>query len=255
MSGRIAIVTGGLTGIGLASAAALVHAGHRVAVGSRRGETGEAAEAARAKLGKGAFIGALDVADPASVAAFLAQVEERFGPAQILVNAAGIYREGFLDSADEQSWDDQVAINLTGSYRMIRALFPAMKAEGWGRIANIASTAGRVGAAGYAGYCASKAGVVGLSKAVAVEGAAFGISCISISPTWVETPMMNRALERHAAASGGTVAQAKAALHASNPQNRLVQPEEVAALVAFFCSPDAPALTNEDIQVNAGALW
>jgi NAD(P)-dependent dehydrogenase (short-subunit alcohol dehydrogenase family) len=138
---------------------------------------------------------------------------------------------------------------------MTRAVFGGMQAEGWGRIANIASTAGTRGEKGYAAYCASKAGLIGLSKATAVEGAPNGISCIAVSPTWVETPMMAQAITRIAEEQGISQTAARASLEASNPQGRLVQPEEVAAVVAFFCSPSAPGLTNVDIQINAGADW
>lgn len=255
MSSRVAIITGGLTGIGLASAKALAEQGHKIAIGSRRGDEDQLASHAREVLGDDALIGQLDVGQDESVRRFVEKVNNTLGAAQILVNAAGIYRQGFLHDGDDSSWFDQIEINLNGTYRMIRALFPAMKAAGWGRIANIASTAGIVGAEGYAGYCASKAGVIGLSKSVGVEGAPYGINCISISPTWVETPMMDNAVIRHAAADGGSAQAAKQALHASNPQGRLVQPAEIAALVGFFSTDQAQALTNEDIQVNAGALW
>ena len=255
MPPRVALVTGGLTGIGLASAKALCDAGHRVAVCSRRGADDAVADRARAVLGEDVMIATMDVSKDASVAACVAQVSQRLGAPDILVNAAGNYRESFLSEPDDSAWFDQIEVNLNGSYRTIRACFAAMKRKGWGRIVNIASTAGSKGAAGYSGYCAAKAGVIGLSKAVAVEGAPYGITCISLSPTWVETPMMDAATERHARAMGGTAADAKAALTGSNPQGRLVQPQEIAAIVGFFCTDAAPALTNTDIQINAGADW
>jgi len=250
---KVALVTGGLTGIGLASAIALRDAGHRLAICARSGGSGPVAEAARAALGP-CLIGAVDVADSGSVDRFVAKVTRDLGPPDILVNAAGNYREAFLTDADDRAWFDQIEVNLNGTYRMIRACFGAMQARGWGRIANIASTAGTTGAAGYSGYCAAKAGVIGLSKAVAVEGAPYGINCISISPTWVETPMMDAAVIRHAR-TGGTPQSAKAALKSSNPQGRLVQPDEIAAMVTFFASDASRGLTNVDIQINAGADW
>lgn len=255
MTARVALVTGGLTGIGLASAKALAAAGHHVAICSRRGDVDELADAAHAALNGACLIGAVDVASQASIDDFVARVTRQFGAPQILVNAAGNYREGFLSDPDDTAWFDQIDINLNGCYRTIRATFAGMQALGWGRIVNIASTAGSKGAAGYSGYCAAKAGVIGLSKAIAVEGAPNGINAISISPTWVETPMMDAALQRHAAASGDTVLAAKAALLRSNPQGRLVQPGEVGSVVAFFCSDHAQGLTNVDIQINAGADW
>lgn len=255
MTQRIAIVTGGTTGIGLACAAALIARGHRVAIGARR--AGEAAVQAevRAALGDGVLLAALDVTSRPSINGFVAKVGEAFGPPGILVNAAGIYHEAFLHDHSDAAWDEQIAINLSGAFRMTRAVFPGMVAAGWGRIANIASTAGTRGERGYAAYCASKAGLIGLSKATAVEGAPHGISCISVSPTWVETPMMENAFDRIATAQGISRDAARAVLAASNPQGRIVQPAEVAAMVDFFCAEAAPGLTNVDIQINAGADW
>lgn len=255
MTGRIAIITGGTTGIGLACAKALIASGHRVAIGARgAGDLALQADL-KAQLGTDTLVARLDVADRAAVEAFVAQVRVALGRPTILVNAAGIYREAFLPDHAEADWCDQIEINLTGAFRMTRAVFGGMQAEGWGRIANIASTAGTKGEKGYAAYCASKAGLIGLSKATAVEGAPHGISCIAVSPTWVETPMMAQAITRIAEDEGLSLTHARASLEASNPQGRLVQPEEVAAMVGFFCSPHAPALTNVDIQINAGAGW
>jgi len=226
---RTAIVTGGLTGIGAASAAALEAAGCNVAVGSRSGG-----------------FAALDVSDSASVVAFVDKVRADLGPPAILVNAAGVYRGAPIDEQTDEDWEADIATNLTGVFKMTRAVMPAMKIAGWGRIVNIASTAAHMGAAGYGAYCASKAAVVALSKVTAIEGAPHGINCVSISPTWIETPMMDGAVAR---------GMSKDWIASQNPQNRLVQPEEVAALVAFCCSDASPALTHEDIKVNAGAEW
>jgi NAD(P)-dependent dehydrogenase (short-subunit alcohol dehydrogenase family) len=252
---RVALITGGLTGIGLAAAKALADQGHHVAIGSRQGDNAHATEEARALLGKDALIAKLDVASQPSVDAFTTSVRLHFGPPTILVNAAGIYREAFFPSHSDADWRDQIEINLNGPFRMIRALWGDMVEAGWGRIANVASTAGSVGAAGYAAYCASKAGVIGLTKSVGVEGAPQGINCISVSPTWVETPMMENAIGRIAKANGITPEAARERLTHSNPQGRLVQPEEVANLIGFFCTDASLGLTNVDIQVNAGADW
>lgn len=255
MTGRIAIITGGTTGIGLASARLLALRGHRVAIGARGAADPAVLAGVTAVLGRDAMVAPLDVASRASVDGFVARVRETLGPPTILVNAAGIYREAFLHDHDEGDWTDQIEINLSGAFRMTRAVFPDMIAAGWGRIANIASTAGSRGERGYAAYCASKAGLIGLTKATAVEGAPMGISCIAISPTWVETPMMAKAFDRIAAARGISRDAARTVLSASNPQGRIVQPEEVAAMVDFFCSEAAPGLTNVDVQINAGADW
>lgn len=255
MSGRVAIVTGGLTGIGLAAAKCLVRSGHRVAVCSRSGAEPAAVSSMQAELGSDVLVDALDVASQESVDALVGRVRDALGPPQILVNAAGIYREAFLEDHGDAEWIDQIEVNLTGTFRMIRAVYPDMLEGRWGRIANLASTAGTKGASGYAGYCASKAGVIGLSKAVAVEGAPHGINCIAVSPTWVETPMMDNAVQRIASARGITREAAHASIEKSNPQNRIVQPQEIGELICFFCSDHSPGLTNVDIQVNAGADW
>ena len=255
MTGRVAIITGGTTGIGLASSRALIASGHRIAIGARRAGDPEVRAEVIATLGTDVMVLGLDVASRASVDGFVEKVRQSLGAPTLLINAAGIYREAFLHDHDEDAWTDQIDINLSGSFRMIRAVFPGMIAAGWGRIANIASTAGSMGERGYAAYCASKAGVIGLSKATAVEGAPHGISCIAISPTWVETPMMAAAFNRIAAERGISVAEARAVLSASNPQGRIVQPDEIAAMVDFFCSDKAPGLTNVDVQINAGADW
>jgi len=253
---RVAIVTGGLTGIGLAAAVALQNAGHRVAVGSRRGtEDPETADNARNALGCGAWVGRLDVTDEASISTFLSEVTSRMGKPTLLVNSHGIFQEANILGHSEEAWHQQMDINLNGVFRMIRAVFPGMVSEEYGRIVNVSSTAGHVGAEGYAAYCASKAAVIGLSKAVAIEGAPHNITCVSISPTFIETPMMDDAAVRMAEATGKTTVEMKERLKRSNPQGRLVQPEEVGNLIAFCCSDASPALTNEDIQINAGALW
>ncbi len=226
---RVAIVTGGLAGIGAASARALEAAGCKVAVASRSGGFAR-----------------LDVSDTESVTAFVDRVRTDLGPPTILVNSAGIYCGAPIHEQTDQDWETDIGTNLTGVFKMTRAVLPDMQAAGWGRIVNIASTAAHVGAPNYGAYCASKAGVVALSKVTAIEGAPHGINCVSISPTWIETPMMDGAVAR---------GMSKAWIAAQNPQNRLVQPEEVAALVAFCCSDASPALTNEDIKVNAGAEW
>ena len=243
---------GASEGLGRALAVVMSRAGAEVIVSAR---SEDRLKSLVAELpGKASFV-TLDVADRASVDGFVAQVAKAFGAPTILVNAAGIYQEAFLQDHSEGAWIDQIEINLSGAFRMTRAVFSGMIDAGWGRIANIASTAGTKGERGYAAYCASKAGLIGLSKATAVEGAPHGISCIAVSPTWVETPMMENAFDRIAMAQGITREAARAVIAGSNPQGRIVQAAEVAAIVDFFCSDAAPGLTNVDIQINAGADW
>ena len=120
---------------------------------------------------------------------------------------------------------------------------------------NIASTAANTAQSTHAAYCASKAGLLGLSRAVALEGASHGVTCTTVSPTWVETEMLHGSIEKMAKRSGRTIADERQTIAKANPQHRLVQPSEIAELVSFLSSDLAPALTMEDIQINAGAFW
>lgn len=255
MKQRVAVVTGGLQGIGLAITRALTDNGARVAVGSRRGGDPKSAGAARQAVGSEGMVDSLDVSSAASVDAFISKVKNQIGTPEILVNAAGISVHQTVCGHSDQDWDDVIDINLSGPFRMIRACLPDMKQRGWGRIINIASTAARVAAPTHAAYCASKAGLVGLTRAVALEGGPHGVTCVAISPGWVETEMLRESARIMARNSGRTQADEIAAMGASNPQNRLIQPQEIAALAIFCCSEDAAGLTMEDVQVNAGALW
>jgi NAD(P)-dependent dehydrogenase (short-subunit alcohol dehydrogenase family) len=255
MKQRVAVVTGGLQGIGLAITRALIDTGAKVAVGSRRGGDSKSVGAARQAVGSDGMVDSLDVSSPASVDSFITKVKNQIGTPEILVNAAGVSVHQTVCGHSDKDWDDVIDINLSGPFRMIRACLPDMKQRGWGRIINIASTAARVAAPTHAAYCASKAGLVGLTRAVALEGGPHGVTCVAISPGWVETEMLQESARIMARNSGRTQAEEIAAMGASNPQNRLIQPQEIAALAIFCCSEDAAGLTMEDVQVNAGALW
>lgn len=252
---KTAIVTGGLSGMGLAIARRLAKDGTAVFVGTRR--AGDDAYM-RDVLGADAdhiHAAALDVQSSDSVDAFVADVAETQGGVDILVNAAGVYEESAVIDHPDEIWDDQIDINLSGTFRMIRAVMPHMKRAEWGRIINIASVAAHNGMANNAAYCASKAGLLGLGRCVSLEGAAHGVTCVSISPTWVETEMLRGFIDADIAATGQSLEQVRAEYAKSNPQNQLVQPTEVAELAAFLVSDTARALTMEDFQVNAGSLW
>src|SRR5438105_4006312 len=207
LAGRSAIITGGLTGQGYAIAAALADEGADVAVGSYIGEAaGRAGDAAaypeadalgavREQLtakGVKVFGGHLDVRDSGAIATFVAAAEANCGPADILVNAAGTTAEQPICGHSDELWHKIIDTNLTGAFRMIRALLPGMIARKWGRIINIGSTAASVGWKDNPAYCASKSGLLGLTRCVALEGAPYGISSVMISPTWVETELMHR---------------------------------------------------------------
>lgn len=248
--GKTAIVTGGTSGIGLEIARTLVQRGAMVAIGGRRSPT-EYADLQDSDF----LVSQLDVCQSESVEKFVNLVNDSLGKADILVNAAGITVHHEVCGHTDVDWDAVITTNLNGPFKMIRSCLPDMMTNHWGRIVNIASTAASTANATHAAYCASKAGLLGLTRAVALEGAPYGVTCTSVSPTWVETEMLRNSIDMMAKRSGRTIAAEKAEIATANPQNRIVQANEIAELVSFLCSDLAPALTMEDIQVNAGAHW
>ncbi|MDW6024888.1 SDR family oxidoreductase [Mesorhizobium sp. BAC0120] len=272
LTGRSAVVTGGLTGQGLAIAHELARIGANVAVGSyvseaagRRGDAAAYPDPAEIVAIRGAleahggqvFAGHLDVRDTDAITQFLADAQAACGPADILVNAAGTTAEQPVVGHSDELWLKIIDTNLNGAFRMIRELLPGMIARKWGRIVNIGSTAASVGWKDNPAYCASKSGLLGLTRCVALEGAPHGVTCIMVSPTWVETELMRRNVEQvvEREGKGRSVAAAMAEIAEQNPQRRIIQPDEVAALVAFLCGEQAKGITMENIQITGGALW
>ena len=271
LSGRVAMVTGGASGMGRAMALALAEAGAEVAIGSLlaggasvarelvylpgQQELDDTAREIEAH-GVRALAMGLDVTSMDSVQAFHDATVKTFGKVDILANAAGITAEQTISGHPDELWDKVIDVNLNGTYRTIKLCLPGMIERKWGRIINIASTAASVGAETSGAYCASKAGVVGLTRCVALEGAKHGVTCNAISPTWVETRFgtswMTDIAEQQEGRSGAAyIADAKAA----NPQGRLIQPGEIGALAAFLCRDEALGITMQDLTVSAGSLW
>lgn len=272
LKGRSALITGGLTGQGFAIAQALAAKGANVAVGSyigaSKGRSGDAAaypepeeaDSVRRKLaesGAKVYAGHLDIRDTAVIKSFIASAAAHCGTFDILVNAAGTTAEQPVCGHSDELWLKIIDTNLNGAFRMTRELLPGMIARKWGRVINIGSTAASVGWKDNPAYCASKAGLLGLTRCIALEGAAHGVSCVMISPTWVETELMQRNVAQVVAneGKGKTVAQAMAEIAGQNPQKRIIQPGEVAALAAFLCGDAAKGITAENIQITGGALW
>ena len=271
LSGRCALITGGLTGQGFAIARALATEGANVAVGSYVGEAARlndsaaypeqtGIELARAELathGTKVHAGHLDVRSNDAIDAFVRVAQTACGPFDILINAAGTTAEHPVCGHPDDLWDKIVDTNLTGAFRMTRALLPGMIARHWGRIINIGSTAATTGWKDNPAYCASKAGLLGLTRCVALEGAAHGVTCVMISPTWVETELMRRNLSQvvEREGMGRTVEAAMAGIAKQNPQGRIIQPDEIAALATFLCRNEAMGITMENIQITGGALW
>jgi 3-hydroxybutyrate dehydrogenase len=271
LAGKTAMITGGASGMGLAMAVAFASEGANVSVGSLlaggkktegevvhmpgQGQMDHAVSLIEAEGATGIGLD-LDVTSDDSVAAFFRATVDRFGQVDILANAAGITAEQTIVGHSDALWDKVIDVNLTGTYRAIKKVLPGMIERGWGRIINIASTAATVGAVTSGAYCASKAGVVGLTRCVALEGAPHGVTCNAISPTWVDTSFgrewMSDIAEKQENRSG---AEYISDVEKTNPQGRLISPTEIGALALFLCSDAARGITMEDLRVSAGSLW
>jgi 2-hydroxycyclohexanecarboxyl-CoA dehydrogenase len=242
---RVVVVTGGASGIGLGVCRRLAADGHLIAVLDRNGPGAEAAADELRAAGTKAVAVALDVADRASVAAAFDRVRTELGPVEILVTSAGI--ESFQPVLDitGDSWDRIVGVNLTGTFTCAQAAIPDMLASRWGRIVTIASSSAQSGAPNMAHYAASKGGVIGLTKALAVELARSGITVNTIAPSLVDTPMARQA---EAAGDfpgvdlvGGMV-----------PVGRAGTPDDIAGGCAYLCSEGASYVTGQVVGVNGG---
>jgi NAD(P)-dependent dehydrogenase (short-subunit alcohol dehydrogenase family) len=247
LKGKHAVVTGASRGIGLAVARTLLAHGARVTLMAR---DAAALELAATQLGSDVTWVAVDVSDEASVAAAFARV----GAVDILVNNAGQAASAPFAKTDAALWQRMLDVNLTGAYHCIQAALPAMLDAGWGRIVNVASTAGLTGYRYVAAYCAAKHGLVGLTRALALELAAKSITVNAVCPGYTETDIVQEAVANIARKTGRSEAEARAELAAANPQGRLVRPEEVAHAVAMLCLPDAGALNGQAIAVAGGEV-
>lgn len=253
LQGKHALVTGGSRGIGLACARALLLRGARVTLAGRDFATLMQAQDELRPLGQVA-VQTMDVADETSVNDGFAAAFERFGRIDILVNNAGQAKPAPFLKTDTAHWQHMLAVNLSGVFHCCQAALPGMLEAGWGRIVNVASTAGLTGYRYVAGYVAAKHGVVGLTRALALEVAAKGVTVNAVCPGYTETDIVRDAIANIMAKTGRTEDQARAELAAGNPQKRLVQSEEVANAVAWLCQPDSAAMNGQAIAVAGGEV-
>ncbi|HEX5389871.1 MAG TPA: SDR family NAD(P)-dependent oxidoreductase [Burkholderiaceae bacterium] len=248
---RHALVTGGGQGIGAAIAQALVARGLNVTVLGRRLAVVQAlADTDPEHL----HAVSADVADAAQVAEAVASAEARFGPVDVLVNNAGQAQTAPFLKMDLALWHQMLSVNLTGTLVCTQAVLPGMVTRGWGRVVNVASTAGQVGYAYVSAYCAAKHGVVGLTKSLALEMAKKGVTVNAVCPGYTETDIVRESIERVVAKTGRTAEEARAEFVKSNPQGKLVQPEQVADAVAWLCGEGAGAVTGQQISVAGGEV-
>lgn len=238
---KVAIVTGGGQGIGRAIALDLAENGVDVVVADINLETAEVAAAEAAVAGSTPLAFELNVADAKNVEALVEKVLEKYGRIDYLINNAGITRDALMMRMGDDAWQAVIDINLTGTYLCSKAVLRAMMKQRDGRIVNISSVVGAMGNAGQANYAASKAGVVGLTKSLAREVAARGITVNAIAPGFIQTAMTDALPEK-----------AREDLVNLIPNGRLGTPEDVAAAVRFLVSEEASYITGHVLHVNGG---
>ncbi len=247
---RRAVVTGGGSGIGARTAERLAAAGMQVTVAGRRLDALQRVVAEITARGGSATAVRCDVADPSQVDALARST----GPVSVLVNNAGVARSAPLAKTDDRLWSETIAVNLTGTFLCTRAYLPAMMETGYGRVVNVASVAGKVGYRYTSAYCASKAGVLGFTRAVALEAAPRGVTVNAVCPGWVDTEMTDGSIANIVDKTTLTPEDARRTLERLSPQNRLMTADEVAALIAYLAGDAAGGITAQAINLDGGGL-
>ena len=253
LAGRHALVTGGARGIGAAVTRTLLKHGARVTM---LGRSAISERDMTATFGANRLLDHVqaDVGDPEDVARAFDSVRARSGTIEILVNNAGQGESAPFHHTDSALWRRMMTVNLDGTYHCVRAALPAMLDARWGRVVNVASTAGLNGYAYVTAYCAAKHGVIGLTRALAVEVAAKGVTVNAVCPGYTATEMFEQTVSNIVAKTGRTREQAASDLLARSQQRRLVLPEEVASTVTWLCLPESEAVTGQAITVTGGEV-
>jgi 3-oxoacyl-[acyl-carrier protein] reductase len=241
MTNRTAFITGASRGIGRACALALSGVGARVAVAARSVDQLETLAGELRAQGREAFAVPVDMANADSIKEALAKTAKDFGPIGILVNNAAVTKDGLAMRMKKEDWDIVIATNLTGAFLAIQQVLPAMMRERWGRIINISSVVGEMGNPGQANYVASKAGLIGLTKAIAQEMGSRNITVNAVAPGFVETDMTSKLSQELKDNMLGHVAL-----------KRIGRPEDVAGAVRFLASEEASYITGHVLDVNGG---
>lgn len=254
LKGRTALVTGSTSGIGLGIATALAQQGANIVINGF-GEPAAIAAVEREiqKTGVRTLYHGADMSKAAEIEQMMQAAAATFGRVDILVNNAGIQHVAPVDQFPVDKWDAIIAINLSSAFHTTRLALPAMKAANWGRIINIASTHGLVASAEKSAYVAAKHGIIGLTKAVALETAQTGVTCNAICPGWVLTPLVQKQIDARVARDGLDQAAAKKALLAEKqPSLEFVTPEQLAGLTVFMCSPAANQVRGAAWNMDGG---
>jgi 3-oxoacyl-[acyl-carrier protein] reductase len=241
MTNRTALVTGASRGIGRACALALASTGVRVVVAARQLEKLEEVAAEIRALGSEALVVAVDLGSQESIKEAFAKASKEFGRIDILVNNGGVTRDGLVLRMKRDDWDSVIQTNLSGAFFAIQQVLPAMVRERWGRIVNISSVVGEAGNAGQVNYAASKAGLIGMTKALAQEVASRNITVNAVAPGFIETDMTAKLND-----------ETKAAALEQVPLKRMGKAEDIAAAVRFLCSDEASYITGHTLDVNGG---
>ena len=241
MTNRTAFITGASRGIGRACALALSNAGARVALAARNLDQIEELAGQLRAQGREAFAAPIDMSNADSIKETMAKTAKEFGPILILVNNAGITKDGLAMRMKKEDWESVIATNLTGAFLAIQQVLPGMMRERWGRIINISSVVGETGNPGQANYVASKAGLIGLTKAIAQEMGSRSITVNAVAPGYIETDMTR-----------GLAQNLKDKMLEHIPLKRIGQAEDVAAAVRFLAGDEASYITGHVLDVNGG---